>query len=213
VTDRSAEPARPFYKNPFVIGFVVGIAALTALPLMQRKFLKAPPPLRPLGTWELTRPDGEIVRSEALKGKVLVTQALPADCMPGCNERVEAQASLLRHFDDLGGKVMLVTFVVPAVDAPPFARTFVAHQSTRWVWLSGEPDAVDKVVERGFLQALTGWSSTADAGTTSKSFSSLPSFSLVDQNGEVRGFWTQDDLGRGNLINAARLLARFGPSP
>jgi hypothetical protein len=38
-------------------------------------------------------------------------------------------------------------------------------------------------------------------------------FVLVDQNGDVRGYWTTDDLGRGNLINAARLLWKRGPNP
>ena len=213
MSEEAAEPKTPVWKNPFVIGFVVGIAALTVLPFLQRRFLKAPPPIRPLGSWTLQDPKGNEVSADMLHGLVLVAQALPADCMPLCRERVEAQASLLKHFEDLGPKVKLVTFVVPTETAEPFARTFITHSSERWLWLTGSPDDVDKVVQRGFLTGLNSWSSTADAGTTSRDFSQLPSFALVDQNGAIRGFWMQDELGRGNLINAARLLANYGPEP
>ena len=206
------EKKTPVWKNPFVVAFVIGAAALTALPLMQRRFLKAPPPLRPLGAWELTTPTGERVGAAALRGKVFIVQALPAGCMPGCAARLEAQGSLERHLEDLGDKVLLVTVVVPVEGAETFGKTFAAKHSNRWLFLSGSPAEVDLVADRGLRVALLGWG-RADAGTTALEFSSLPSFSLVDQNGDVRGFWAQDELGRGNLINAARLLAKAGPSP
>ncbi|MFN0062162.1 MAG: hypothetical protein ACKVPX_06575 [Myxococcaceae bacterium] len=38
-------------------------------------------------------------------------------------------------------------------------------------------------------------------------------FALIDQNGALRGFWPTDEAGQGNFINAARLLARYGPNP
>ena len=38
-------------------------------------------------------------------------------------------------------------------------------------------------------------------------------FVLVDQNGDVRGYWGTDELARGNLINAARMLFKRGPEP
>ena len=36
---------------------------------------------------------------------------------------------------------------------------------------------------------------------------------LIDQNDAVRGYWMNDGAGRGNSINAARLLAKLGPMP
>jgi hypothetical protein len=36
---------------------------------------------------------------------------------------------------------------------------------------------------------------------------------IIDQNNAVRGFWQPDIAGRGNAVNAARLLAKRGPSP
>lgn len=207
------EPRRgPLWKNPFLVAFVVGILALTALPFLQRRFLRAPPPLRSLGAWELSTPAGQKVGAEALRGKVWIVQALPAGCLPACAPRVEAQAGLVRHLDDLERKVVQVTVVVPGPAAEPFPAAFAARHSADWQWLTGDPAEVDALVGQGLLAALQGWG-RADAGTDSRSFSSLPSFALVDQNGDVRGFWSHDELGRGNLINAARLLARYGPSP
>jgi cytochrome oxidase Cu insertion factor (SCO1/SenC/PrrC family) len=208
----AAPGATPVWKNPFVVAFVLGALALTALPLLQRRFLSAPPPLRPLGTWELSAPSGARVGSAALKGKVFVAQVVSQACPEGCLERVNAQAALLKHLEDLGDRVLLVTVVVPAPAAAPLDPPAAARGNPRWHWLTGEAGEVDAVVARGFLPALQGWG-RADAGRSSAEFSSLPSFSLVDQNGDVRGFWTQDELGRGNLINAARLLARHGPNP
>jgi hypothetical protein len=36
---------------------------------------------------------------------------------------------------------------------------------------------------------------------------------LVDQNGDVRGYWGADDGGRSALVSAARLLAKHGANP
>ena len=41
----------------------------------------------------------------------------------------------------------------------------------------------------------------------------LTALAVVDQNGALRGFWPDTALGRGNAINAARLLARYGATP
>jgi cytochrome oxidase Cu insertion factor (SCO1/SenC/PrrC family) len=207
-----AQQQTPVWKNPFVVAFVLGAAALTALPFLQKRFLKAPPPLRPLGAWELSTPTGDKVGAATLKGKVFIVQALGAGCLPGCAARLEAQASIERHLDDLGDRVLLVTVVVPVEGVETFGKTFAAKHSSRWLFLSGSAAEVDLVADRGLRLALVGWG-RADAGTSALEFSSLPSFSLVDQNGDVRGFWAHDELGRGNLINAARLLAKAGPSP
>jgi hypothetical protein len=43
--------------------------------------------------------------------------------------------------------------------------------------------------------------------------STATSFVLIDQQGGIRGFWPKTDEGRGNVINAARLLSRYGPNP
>jgi hypothetical protein len=56
------------------------------------------------------------------------------------------------------------------------------------------------------------WAGT-DAGSTPEEFSTLPAVVLVDQAQAVRGFWQGDTAGRGNAINAARLLASHGVHP
>lgn len=202
----------PFWKNPFLLAFVIGAAALTALPFMQRRFLKAPAPISNLDPWVLYRPDGTGFGARELSGKVWVAQAVQAGCVPGCQERLDAQAALLPHLADLGDRVVLVTFVVPTLDASSIPRALVSQQTARWVALTGQPAEVEAVVSKGLRAALESWS-RADAGRSAAEFAQLPSFALVDQNGAVRGFWGQDELARGNLINAARLLARRGPAP
>ena len=55
------ETKKPVWKNPYVLGFVIGIVFLTVLPFVQRKFLKAPPPIATLAPWVLPTVDGGTV--------------------------------------------------------------------------------------------------------------------------------------------------------
>ena len=87
-----------------------------------------------------------------------------------------------------------------------FLRPEVPLSTPRWLRVGG-PDALATVDT--FRQGWWQWAQT-DAGTTAQEFATLPGFAVVDQNGALRGFWKDDVAGRGNAINAARLLATHG---
>lgn len=195
------------YVNPWTIAFAIGATVLTVMPFAQRRFLSAPPPLGPLGTFTLAEAAGGApLGSQQLSGKVYIATLAPAPCDEACAERAAALARALGHTDDLGERLHLVTFAMPgAVDA------LADKGHGRYHVVSGTAAELEPVLV-GLRAAWARFAGT-DAGTTSDEFSRLPAFAVVDQRGDVRGFWRDDAAGRGNAINAARLLARHGVAP
>lgn len=188
-----------FKPNIFVVAFVVGAVILTVLPFLQKRFLKAPPPIVTLPEWTLLTSSGEQVGSASLRGRVWMASFVAAPCDPDCVTRQESFGRSLPHLEDLDGGVVLVTLTA-GTPAP---------SQRGWYVLGGE--AEPQVVE-AFRKGWLTWAGT-DAGSTPAEFSNLPGVAVVDQNGALRGFWKDDAEGRGNAINAARLLSRYGVKP
>jgi hypothetical protein len=199
-------PRRPRWKDPFVLAFVVGVVVLTVLPVMQRQFLNAPPPVMVLDAWALTAlPDGGALSSANLRGKVVLVMLAPSPCDQACVDRQVAFGLALKHTDDLGDAVHLLTVAAPGAEV---ALAPLAVPGSRWHLGGGDTRALLGTLREGWAR----WAGT-DAGQSWEEFSRLPAVALVDQDGAVRGFWHDDSGGRGNAINGARLLARRGPTP
>lgn len=203
-----APTKRPWYRDPFVIAFAIGVVVLTILPLMQRGFLSAPPPIRTLPTWELPTLGGELTGSSHLKGVVWLATFAAAPCNAACVERQETFGRARSHLDDLQGRVQLLTFVLPG--AGEAVRPLVTG-GPAWQFPTGTHEQLAPVLSA--LRAAWGQWAGTDAGSTLDEFVTVPTVLLVDQNQAVRGFWRDDAAGRGNAINAARLLARHGAAP
>lgn len=195
------------YVNVWTITFVVGAALLTAMPFLQRRFLSAPPPLGPLGAFTLVDAASQAPLSDqGLRGKVLLLTLAPSPCDDACAERSAALARGLTHTDDLGDRVLLLTVALPGA-----TEQLKDKGQGRYHVATGTREQLEPVL--GGLRAAWARFAGTDAGTTSDEFSRLPAFAVVDQEGQVRGFWREDAAGRGNAINAARLLARYGVKP
>lgn len=201
------EKKGPFYKNPFVIGFFIGIAFLTVMPFLQRRFLKAPPPIATLAPWRLSTTDGGVVGSVELQGTVWLASFPRPSCEGECRDKQQFFARALNHIDDLDGGIALVSFAfdTTVLEAPS------GLLPGRWYVTRATAAELDAALSslRGAFTAFGG----RDGGATAAEFSSVPGYALVDQHGAVRGFWMDTDTGRGNAINAARLLAKYGPNP
>jgi len=203
-----SEPKRPPWKSPFVWAFVAGVAFLTVLPFAQRRFLKAPPPLKTLATWELQLPDGGAFGSTQLRGSVWVANFTHDGCSPSCGPQQQAIGAMLKYLEGKGAPMRIVSFVLPSVDGGSIA----ASDDARWLRVSGAEGPLQAVVLTGFRDGFISFA-PIDAGTTLDDFAALPVLALVDQDGALRGFWKDDSVGRGNVINAALLLSKYGPQP
>lgn len=194
-------------KNPFAVAFAFGVVFLTVLPFLQRRFLKAPPPLGPLGEFSLREvSDAGVVSDGTLKNHVVLATFAPAPCDATCVERTQGLGRALNHTDDLGDAVHLLTFVLPGAE-----DALRGVGAPRWHLATGERAAL----EPPFRRMRDAWSVFAptDAGTTLDEFALVPAHVLIDQQGQIRGFWRDDSAGRGNAITAARLLAKHGVDP
>ena len=136
--------------------------------------------------------------AEQLKGKVWL-----ASFAPDPRRRAEF-GTILRHVEDLGDKVLLVSFIVPGETGPV--------GTDRWFIVTGATDTFEALAMKQFQPAFAEFAHT-DAGSSLAEWTQVPTMAVVDQNGSLRGFWRDNELGRGNAINAARLLARYGPTP
>lgn len=200
----SPEPhAKPFWKNPYLIGFLIGAVFLTVMPFIQRLFLKAPPPLRQLPGWELPSLGGGPVSSSDLAGKVVLATTELGPCEATCVERQKTFGLAVRHVDDLDGKVVLVSFI--AEEAKAGLTEVIQAATPAWRFAAAsESDVVLGQLQLGLDQFLE---------PPSANFAKAHVIVLIDQDNAVRGYWMDDGAGRGNSINAARLLAKYGPKP
>lgn len=188
--------------KPYAIAFVLGAVVLTVMPLVSRQFLKAPPPIKQLSPWEAAPLSGQPVSSQALQGTVVLATWEGQPCEAECLARQQRFGDAQRHVDDLKGtRVQLVTFVDDAAKEglAPLAATAPA------TWRFATPPAALGEELQGALDAFLHDSSTLWPRSNA--------IALIDQNGAVRGFWRDEPTGHGNAINAARLLAKYGPAP
>ncbi len=214
------EAARPpVWKNPYVVGFLLGAVTLTVLPFVQRLSLKAPEPIASVGAWQLIDEGGQPFTSAELKGKVWIASFFFARCPSVCPKLMADEAKLLPHFEDLGdddgeSPVVLVSITVdPENDTPEVLSAYAARLAApkgRWKFLTGDRERIKELAVKGFLlgmgdrEAVSG--DVYDIVHSGK-------LALVDQNGDVRGYWDADEGGRSAIVSAARLLAKHGPNP
>lgn len=201
MTDADTPVGTPGWK-PFAAAFVIGAVFLTILPFMQRQFLKAPPPVRALTDWSAESLGGGVVSSAALKGTVVLAMFENEACDAACVKRQTEFGRAVDHVDDLkSSPVVLITFASEAAREGLKPLSTVAAST----WRFAVPD-----------QALVGQLQTAldeFLRATSANFPASHAIVLIDQDNAVRGFWQDDAAGRGNSINAARLLSKHGVNP
>jgi protein SCO1/2 len=208
---------RPFWKDPFFLGFLIGAAALTILPFLQRGFLSAPPPRSDLGAWSLVDQSGKPFGSEDLKGKVWIASFFFTRCPTVCPGLQAKLGAIEGHVVDLGDKIHLVSFSVdPEFDTPEVLRAYAEKRSAnpaRWHFLTGPRATLEELLmKKMFVDMGTAKPVAADKPDLID-ISHSAKFALIDQNGQLRDMWSTDDEGIGQLINAARMLAKEGPQP
>jgi protein SCO1/2 len=210
-------------KNPWLVAFVIGALTLTVLPFIQRLSLRAPPPVLSLGPWQLIDQWGKPIGSDTLEGTVWVASFFFTRCPSVCPKQQQEMKKLLAHVDDLDGKIKLVSFTVdPDYDRPAQLNAYakkLGADAALWSFVGGDPSAMRDLVVGKFKLAMgdktpaSGHAVSAQDDSAIFDIAHAAKFVLVDQRGDVRGFWSTDDEGRGSLVLAARLLAKHGPEP
>lgn len=184
-----------------------------------------PEPLDDLGAlpaFSLIDQQGQAVTRDSLQGTVWAANFLFTSCPTACPPLAQATARLqarLQAWRQPTDRVRIVSVSVdPMTDTPEVLRTWAVKygaDATVWTQLTGDYDAMEKLVVEGFMQPIVrsdraaGLPNAASATAAPTPLDTAHSlrFVLVDQQGHLRGLFDKDDAGLQRLDAAMRWLA------
>jgi protein SCO1/2 len=169
-------------------------------------------------TDQLERP----VRSEELRGKVVIANFIYTNCPDICpllSLRMQALQERLRKEGLLGREVQLLSFTVdPARDTPAVLRAYAERHRAdpdAWRFLTGPENVVVPLIVDGFklgVQALPPQGTNPSAHTLgaghTPSYEVMHSgrFVLIDRQGRIRAYYDGRALDRERLMRDIRAL-------
>ena len=134
------------------------------------RFARQPsaPVLEPLGTlpaFELIERRQVPLRLDDLRGKVWVADFMYTSCVEVCPLQSAEMARLQTAFDDYADLRLVSISVDPERDTPAvlsaYAEKFQAD-SERWLFATGEPDAIARLAQEGFRLSAASYVSGDD---------------------------------------------------
>lgn len=159
-----------------------------------------------LPEFDLVDSRGGAASLEAMRGKVWVASFVFTSCPSVCPKLMQRMAQIQEDTDDLGGRLHLVTITVdPENDTPErlaaYGERFGADPA-RWKLWTGPVDQITGAVVDGF-KIMMGKQETSPG-----IFEVVHGerFVLVDQAGNIRGFYEANDGGIDELIADARAV-------
>src|SRR5262245_48356542 len=132
------------------------------------------------------RGGGKLSRAD-LKGKVWVVSFFFTGCTGGCPTTIENMRRLQEQLKGEPDVVLVSITVFPAQDDPSRLRRYAEEKKAdpkRWLFLTGEEDAVYKLIEKGFYQAVKKNEKPKPGAEVDHSFRVI----LVDRDGKMRGY-------------------------
>lgn len=183
-------PARPGIPR---IGWIVAFLAAAGLIGLAYVNLKSTrPPSLPsnlekisqVPAFQLTDQAGKSITLEDLKGKIWAANFIFTRCKGPCPITVLRMQDLNTKLKKVRGNVELVTFTVdPEYDTPDILKAFsvpLGADPASWKFLTGTPEAIQKIVVTGLLQPIA----KEPDGTPAHSSRIV----LVDGEGWLRGY-------------------------
>lgn len=152
------------------------------------------PEMLPVAPFALTNQDGETFGTEQLRGKIYIADFVFTSCPDICPVLTSQMANLTRRIGADDVRFVSIT-VDPAQDTPERLREYAARfraDTGRWSFLTGAPDEVRTVIERGFRLPV-GEREGRDDGRYEIVHGNR--FVLVDRRGVMRGLYETDGAG------------------
>ena len=155
------------------------------------------PELEPLDTlpaFELMERRQVPLRLDDLRGKVWVADFMYTSCVEMCPLQSAEMARLQTAFADYADLRLVSISVDPERDTPAvlsaYAEKFQADPE-RWLFATGEPDAVARLAQEGFRLSAASYVSGEDGADYT--FIHSNRFVLVDRQGRIRGYYRSTD--------------------
>ena len=194
--------------------WVLGIALVVVVPLTRAFSHRVPPPPTmkiALPAFELTDERGERFGSKELLGRVWVADFVFTSCPTVCPKLTARMAEIQHRSRHLGEAFHLVTFTVdPENDTPArlaeYARGYHAN-AARWSFLTGPLDQIEGTVVKGFKIGMGKEEQSPGSGLFAIFHGER--LVLVDQEGFIRGYYEADEVGTGELLRVAGILANM----
>ena len=187
MSDNSARPGIP--RIGWIVAFLAaaGLIGLAYVNLKSTRPPSLPSNLEKISqvpAFQLTDQTGKSITLEDLKGKIWAANFIFTRCKGPCPITVLRMQDLNTKLKKVRGNVELVTFTVdPEYDTPEILKAFsepLAADPASWKFLTGTPDAIQKIVVTGLLQPLA----KEPDGTPAHSSRIV----LVDGEGWLRGY-------------------------
>ncbi len=187
MSDNSARPGIP--RIGWIVAFLAaaGLIGLAYVNLKSTRPPSLPSNLEKISqvpAFQLTDQAGKSITLEDLKGKIWAANFIFTRCKGPCPITVLRMQDLNTKLKKVRGNVELVTFTVdPEYDTPEILKAFsepLGADPASWKFLTGTPDAIQKIVVTGLLQPIA----KEPDGTPAHSSRIV----LVDGEGWLRGY-------------------------
>ena len=143
----------------------------------------------PVPDFSLTDQSDRNVKLDDLKGHVWVADFIFTNCAGACPMMTDKMRKLQ---DTLPVEVRMVSITVdPSRDTPKALAAYAAERGAtpdRWLFLTGEKQALHDLCIKGFKLPLD-----ETGGTAAEPIGHSTRFVLVDQQGEIRGYYDATD--------------------
>ena len=200
----SGKPTGSLFSSPFFWAALTGMITLPLLRPLMRRVPKPPPVLSALPSFELIDQDGSAFGKKHMKGRVFVVGLFFTRCQSICLRLTYAMKRLQARILRRKVKIHLLSITVDTeYDKPEVLRRYAKKYKAdlrRWTFLTGDASKVSKLVRKGFKTALgpkkKGPGNVMDITHSGKLI-------LVDSNGQIRGYFSFDEMGRDEVFHRA----------
>jgi len=198
------------------LGSKANVASTDERPLEGLQVFGTVPP------FSLVERSGERVTREDLMGEVWIVNFIYTHCPDTCPLQTANMALLQRDLEDVRNLRLVSITVDPERDIPPVLKEYADRYKAdpnRWLFLTGEKDAIYRLAQEGFRLSVVDPEQRADRplfapalvfahhGETEKQFIHSSRFVLVDRQAQIRGYYqSTDDDALQRLRRDVRIL-------
>lgn len=172
-------------KNKIIIILIISIAAVLSFSFTVYSFVKEIkknnlPVLGQIHSFSLIDQEGKEFQSYKLRDKVWVADFVFTTCGNICPIMSKNMAALNRSFDGVDNVRLVSITVNPEFDSPQILKSYADKQNAndQWIFLTGSRQAITDIAVKSFK-----------LGDINEPIFHSAYFSLVDQNGMIRGYY------------------------
>ena len=191
--------------------WILSLTILFAYPVYRSMNRQLPPELpviSKLPNYTLLNEMGKNFGSNDLKGRVYLASFVFTSCPMTCRELLEKLQKVQKRVKGVGNKIALVTYSVdPEYDTPKIlyktARDLKANPHI-WTFLTGKKENVRSLLVDGFKVPMGDKEAIGDGSMIDIAHSEK--LVLVDENGNIRGYYGSDKDSINQLMIDVGLL-------